>query len=99
MKVELYDGLVVIDGVPLAAEMLRTLANPDPARQYRMMRVTGEDGGSDYTQIVSVNGWNCKARASNTGGGDPSDCDWPVCGCDPLAEKVIEALAESGKLR
>lgn len=28
----------------------------------------------------------------------PQDCDWPLCGCDPHAEKVIEALKEAGKL-
>lgn len=29
---------------------------------------------------------------------EPQDCDWPVCGCDPHATKVIEALQESGAL-
>ena len=43
--------------------------------------------------------WKCKARASNMGANDPQDCDWPVCGCDPYADKVIEALQESGKLK
>ena len=43
--------------------------------------------------------WNCKARAANMGANDPQDCDWPVCGCDPYADKVIEALQESGKLK
>lgn len=27
---------------------------------------------------------------------DPQDCDWPVCGCDPLASKVLDTIAESG---
>ena len=27
---------------------------------------------------------------------EPMDCDWPVCGCDPAATKVIESLLESG---
>jgi hypothetical protein len=26
----------------------------------------------------------------------PQDCDWPFCGCDPHATKVIEALQEMG---
>lgn len=42
--------------------------------------------------------WKCKARAANMGANDPQDCDWPVCGCDPYADKVIAALQESGKL-
>lgn len=39
----------------------------------------------------------CAARRQGTAGGnDPVDCGWPVCGCDPHADKVIEALQESG---
>jgi hypothetical protein len=40
----------------------------------------------------------CAARHSNTGANDPQECDWPFCGCDPYADKVIAALQESGKL-
>jgi hypothetical protein len=41
--------------------------------------------------------WECKARKQGTpGGNDPADCDWPGCGCDPGANKVLEAIAESG---
>jgi len=40
--------------------------------------------------------WECKARKQGTtGGNDPADCDWPVCGCDPYADKVIAALEEA----
>lgn len=44
-----------------------------------------------------VPAWECAAR-KNIGANDPQDCDWPVCGCDPHADKVIEALDESGRL-
>jgi len=27
---------------------------------------------------------------------EPMDCEWPTCGCDPHADKVIAALEESG---
>jgi len=27
---------------------------------------------------------------------EPAECNWPFCACDPHAEKVIEALQESG---
>lgn len=37
----------------------------------------------------------CKARRSTD---PPQDCDWPTCGCDPAADKVIEALIEADKL-
>jgi hypothetical protein len=38
--------------------------------------------------------YTCKAKL--TGGPDPTDCDWPRCGCDPNANKVLEAISESG---
>jgi hypothetical protein len=40
--------------------------------------------------------FRCKARSANMGANDPQDCNWPVCGCDPYADKVIETLSESG---
>lgn len=41
--------------------------------------------------------WSCAARKQGTAGGnDAADCDWPTCGCDPSANKVVEALHESG---
>jgi hypothetical protein len=47
------------------------------------------------TDLVGVEGktFVCKARTSNMG---PQDCDWPFCGCDPYADKAIEAIQESG---
>ena len=38
----------------------------------------------------------CKAGASNNHPGHQADCDWPTCGCDPYANRVIDALEESG---
>ena len=44
--------------------------------------------------------WECAARKQGSAGGNtPVDCDWPVCGCDPYADKVIEVLEESGMLK
>ena len=41
--------------------------------------------------------FECGARKQGTAGGnDPADCNWPFCGCDEYATKVIEALHESG---
>lgn len=37
--------------------------------------------------------WKCKA---NRTADPPQDCDWPGCGCDPYANKVLEAIEESG---
>ena len=40
--------------------------------------------------------WECAGRKQSLP--EPGECDWPVCGCDPHAQKVIDALQESGKL-
>lgn len=40
--------------------------------------------------------FKCKARSANMGANDPQECDWPMCECDPYADKVIAALQESG---
>ncbi len=43
--------------------------------------------------------FECAARKQGSVGGNmPADCDWPGCGCDPHASKVIAALEESGML-
>jgi hypothetical protein len=40
---------------------------------------------------------DCAARKQGTAGGNyPADCDWPHCGCDPHADKVMAALQEEG---
>jgi hypothetical protein len=39
----------------------------------------------------------CKARlVGSAGGNTPQDCGWPHCGCDPHADRVLEALEEDG---
>lgn len=37
--------------------------------------------------------WICKA---NRTAAEPQDCDWPNCGCDPHAERVINRMIEIG---
>lgn len=48
--------------------------------------------GSDI-QYLSHIGWKCRA---NRTADPPQDCDWPSCGCDPYADRVIGAIQESG---
>jgi hypothetical protein len=44
--------------------------------------------------------FTCAARRQGSAGGnDPADCDWPTCGCDEHASKVIATLQESGHLK
>lgn len=52
-----------------------------------------------YSPSAPAPTWTCKARAANMGANDPQECNWPLCGCDPYADKVIAALEEHGLLR
>lgn len=45
------------------------------------------------TKAKAKAGWKCKA---NRHADPPQDCEWPTCGCDPYAYKVIDALEEQG---
>lgn len=51
-------------------------------------------GPSDHSSTRSDR-WVCAARQRGVTL-DQQDCDWPVCGCDPLANKVLDTIAESG---
>lgn len=61
-----------------------------------------EVGGLVY--VKPVRDWHalatppCKVRLAGKTD-PPQDCDWPFCGCDPRATKVIEALQECDMLK
>lgn len=38
--------------------------------------------------------WECMGRKQSLP--EPGECNWPDCGCDPHATKVIESLLEQG---
>ncbi|MFK4507677.1 hypothetical protein LPJ38_24160 [Bradyrhizobium daqingense] len=41
--------------------------------------------------------WQCAVRQRKLASAEiAQDCDWPFCGCDPYADKVLDAIAESG---
>jgi hypothetical protein len=44
--------------------------------------------------LSSTKAWECEARRQSLP--EPADCNWPDCGCDPHAMKVIESLLEQG---
>lgn len=51
------------------------------------------------TIVAASPGWVCAAQKQGTAGGnDPADCNWPFCGCDPYANKVLDVITESGYL-
>lgn len=49
---------------------------------------------SEINAALAAEGWTCAARKQSLP--EPVDCNWPVCGCDPHADKVIAALEEMG---
>jgi hypothetical protein len=54
-------------------------------------------GAHSQAESAATTAWECSARKQGTAGGNnPSDCDWPGCGCDPQANKVLEAIDEAG---
>lgn len=45
-----------------------------------------------------LSSWTCAARPWERRD-PPQECNWPMCGCDPSADRVIEALEEAGALK
>jgi hypothetical protein len=77
---------------------LRDDPQPDGSRVVRAM--DGEEEVARMCLPAAVATFTCAARRQGSAGGnDPADCDWPTCGCDEHASKVIAALQESGHLK
>ena len=74
-------------------ELARIWTKVDAIRAKQASKPTGSALPVAVPSALSA---NCAARNGGTGANDPQDCDWPVCGCDPHADKVIAALQESG---
>jgi len=51
-----------------------------------------------YAAPPTDDGVTCIAQLCPPGPNDPQDCDWPFCGCDPVANKVLTAVEESRRL-
>lgn len=45
-------------------------------------------------KVIPPIAFKCAARRQSLP--EPADCNWPMCGCDPYADKVMEALDEHG---
>lgn len=65
----------------------------DGPENHVLLRTGGDLRVALYTHPVA---WECVAQRQSLP--EPADCDWPVCGCDPHANKVIESLEEQGVL-
>jgi hypothetical protein len=81
---------------------LRTRLKAEPSVQGRgwiSLGIVLNNAVDKANAALGASLWECAARQQGTAGGnDPADCGWPVCGCDPYADKVIAALQESGAL-
>lgn len=88
-----------VERVVKALEGVPVRDDSDPGGELDRLRLI-EAARAAISALGEPTAWHC---ASRSGGGDPTgvqaDCDWPVCGCDPYADKVIAALQESGLLR
>ncbi len=68
--------------------------------------ICGASGPESSSPETSAALWNKRAAPetsafrckANRTADPPQDCDWPHCGCDPKADKVLEALSEEGVL-
>lgn len=56
-----------------------------------------EEQQKRFHERLKAERWKCAAQQQGTAGGnDPAECNWPMCGCDLYATKVVETLSESG---
>lgn len=67
-----------------------------PMCRCRTPLETWEKLSAQAPQLGETQRWQCAARRQALP--EPGECNWPACGCDPYADKVIEALQESGQL-
>jgi hypothetical protein len=60
---------------------------------------SARDSRTIATHILDrINAGGVRICKANRSADPPQDCDWPHCGCDPVATKVLEALQEEGWL-
>jgi hypothetical protein len=52
------------------------------------------DPAPHHARISPQQAWTCMGRRQALP--EPAECNWPDCGCDPHATKVIESLIEQG---
>lgn len=79
-----------------ATEGMHAAARDWSIRKYD--KAVGKDGSAGCYKAMRLaapapQGWQCKAKPTAD---PPQECGWPTCGCDPYADKVINALDEMG---
>lgn len=66
-------------------------------RYHSVARPCLPDTRPSDTEVEQTAKWTCAALKQSLP--EPADCDWPFCGCDEHASKVISALEECGALK
>lgn len=93
-------GVPDCDNIPLRIEELacRKLASapsaPPPDVDI-MAEIVVKDGRVEVRPPSAPPPTICKVRAAGKTD-PPQDCDWPFCGCDEHATKVLDTLQECG---
>lgn len=73
-------------------------SRPELARLIRDVEEFARAGEDPPCPANAVPSFLCGARKAGLSD-PPQDCGWPTCGCDPHADKVIEALEEMGAFK
>jgi hypothetical protein len=76
-------------------EAFRMMHSPDWIKNSIPMDAAAENYTREASELQEAQQWKCGARQRNIGP-EIQDCDWPVCGCDPYASKVLDAIEEGG---
>lgn len=83
--------------VKLARELYELMPGTDPILaqgeyHWPMIEVTK---AYSFCMLIAARivAWKCRADPQAI---EPTDCNWPYCGCDPHADRVMEGLIEHG---
>lgn len=89
----------VLSGTPEEASTEKQPICTHPNCSCAGRRCLAYDGSREEASTAAGEAvaWECGARKQGTAGGNyPSDCGWPICGCDPNAVAVLAALEDQG---
>lgn len=92
------DEIVREIGQAFAALEIAQLGDGPATREHQRVYSALSKHWPAIRAALQSHAFECKARKPGAAGADPIDCDWPRCGCDPYADKVVEALDEEAAL-
>lgn len=87
----LHDLLARLSEIEQERDVLEE-SRRDLLANYASVRTAYEASVLAFSDLQRERTWKCKAQLTAD---PPQDCDWPSCGCDPYADKVLAALEEA----